>query len=1613
MSASGSDLFIGLRANALQALPALLIALLFLAPGAAATGPQDTQMSVEVMPDVCSLTSHLSGLRAGTTFIDLGAMPTGAVLLVQTAAEDAPACEVESVVPCDDLESPDYYLVTEDGLRCGVHTSQGALPECTSAQAEPKLPCLDGVEVPPLPPLDPSNICDYITASSAAGPCGIDITVDPCDFLRYTPGTCGNPPPDLCTAFSNTPGVCGNPPPPPPDLCKALSNTPGVCGNPPPELCDYITAESATGPCGIDISTNPCDYYSGTPGTCGNPLPDACDYITGAAVTGPCGTYVSTNPCDHYTAPGLCGPLPDYCDYITGVAVTGPCGIYVSTDPCDYYTAPGLCGPLPDYCQYLETLPTSLSGAQSIALPCGIEVSTDPCDHYADAPGTCGKPLPEPCDVLSPEFLSVNQAAGNRITEVEGPCGVIVTIPAFCDIASGVPGTCNNPLPNTDPCTEGVGIGDHCVVITPVCPDSSYSGPSAGPSAPCETGGLIAWVVGTALGAGTTVLRVVENVYEDLDEDGMGDEWERRMAGTLDTIVDKALDADLDGLSNLDEFRWNTDPFDPDTDADGLQDGPEAEYWDRPDPDNPSTLQSARLAVQDPDSKRDEDGDGVPNILDPDSDNDHLLDGQEYHGTFGPPTLLEAPDSEGGGTGDGLTDYQEVRDTDDDPSTGADGGYGTHPLDTDSDDDGIQDGAEATYWGNRWNVMHDCDGTSNNLRDADSDGDRLPDGAEIDQHGSDPADVDTDGDGMDDQFEVVRGFLVTTRDGTLDADGDRLTNLFEYGFEMPGYEVCRWGGYFGGLDPLDPDMDDDGLTDREEVDGTLNNRYTSNAYYLGRAGSTDARGEDTDEDGLSDNDELRIHGTNPNNADTDNDGLGDHAELFGHGTSPTDPDSDGDGMNDGDEVRRGINPTDADTDGDGASDGSDSNPGQEDFPPAYPGSTAYLVFREDGYIDVFIDDLNEKEADIVSITLAGTLTAVKDGASLGYDLHFNIEAARGTDGLWGARFALPPGVDRITQEELRLMVVDGSGNTWSSTQTFHNTLYIPDWQTSSPTDKEVGNWDSLIEHAPEVASGTPSSGASLGGADPVASTDALGSIDVEHPRVDLRPGADGALWYDPADQSAFTIYRIDMGQTPVPLEVPGFEVLNIGVLDDAWEWVDPEEEPELYTSMGWGAKWKSPSKLWGGLSKNVKDFTNSALDFSETGVKEAGYQSASFIFGADHPYAHGRQTGDFIGGFLLWGDIRDCAIRPFFVDPQTDAQRIIEVAIVTLSCTSAIVDIAQASPGAPAAIAANGAMGLIKAALKKLLVTGMHDLGVHVVDLIKLCKNDLSKCLAIAQIAKFITKETADNPGALDVFEVLGKEAAVGLGDDLFKSIAKMRGGFDEAGLGEAGFREFLQKANRQLDTLSPEQVLTKLDELYKLKVNRFNVATKDAAQMLSDVTSTFKAVDDSHLPAARMRLWLEEAVRAPKAGDQLEAAMMTKNVRDGWRVLDLDYKYGPTDARFVNPSYTKSVEGELDQWIGWSDAYGTMTRVEVTKEYLNVDKVAKVEKRMAYVATQAEDGAGVAKRMVYMVEEPPQLDFYIGADGKKGVYHLHKEYNVDFWIYVRSADQWYSYRHT
>ena len=258
----------------------------------------------------------------------------------------------------------------------------------------------------------------------------------------------------------------------------------------------------------------------------------------------------------------------------------------------------------------------------------------------------------------------------------------------------------------------------------------------------------------------------------------------------------------------------------------------------------------------------DTDGDGIPNFRDPDSDGDGILDGHERAGD---------PDNDGipsflddDSDGDGILDAIERADD-------ADGDGTPNYLDLDSDGDGIDDAIE---------LLADPDGDGiPAFLDLDSDGDGLLD--------MDEATADSDGDGLgnwldsDSDNDTIRD----GDDGVADIDNDGLPNYLDVDSDGDGIPDAVEAGDSNPLTPpvdfdfdripdfVDPDSDNDTILDLHE----------------GIA--------DSDMDGIADRHDI----------DSDNDGILDDVEAGDRDPLTPPIDSDGDGL---------PNAIDVDSDGD-------------------------------------------------------------------------------------------------------------------------------------------------------------------------------------------------------------------------------------------------------------------------------------------------------------------------------------------------------------------------------------------------------------------------------------------------------------------------------------------------------------------------------------------------------------------------------------------------------------------------------------------------------------------------------------------------------------------------
>ncbi|MDQ8003742.1 MAG: Ig-like domain-containing protein [Pedobacter sp.] len=353
----------------------------------------------------------------------------------------------------------------------------------------------------------------------------------------------------------------------------------------------------------------------------------------------------------------------------------------------------------------------------------------------------------------------------------------------------------------------------------------------------------------------------------------------------------------------------------------------------------------------------DKDGDGIPDYLDVDSDNDGIVDAIESNGNpandpdkdgrygIGPfkdangNGLHDDLDPAMGGTPlviqdkdrDGLPNYLDL-DSDGDgiPDTFEaafyivdgenDGIIGTGPI-VDADGDGLSDLNDPDFVviSPLFNQDRDFDGLSNYL-DIDSDNDGIIDNLEglATNRYVPPTGRDTDGDGIDDAYDVNNGGVAS---GYANADGGSAPDYVDTDSENDGIrdwlenavvsplEVDLVNNQTGapgpdGLMDVLPDSDGDGLADIFDND----NGNTHPSGYATNGGQTPASmpgngnpgnerdwrsSLDTDGDGVPDAFDL----------DNDNDGILDSVEGYG--------DDDGDGI---------PNYLDLDSDGDGIPD---------------------------------------------------------------------------------------------------------------------------------------------------------------------------------------------------------------------------------------------------------------------------------------------------------------------------------------------------------------------------------------------------------------------------------------------------------------------------------------------------------------------------------------------------------------------------------------------------------------------------------------------------------------------------------------------------------------------
>ena len=188
--------------------------------------------------------------------------------------------------------------------------------------------------------------------------------------------------------------------------------------------------------------------------------------------------------------------------------------------------------------------------------------------------------------------------------------------------------------------------------------------------------------------------------------------------------------------------------------------------FDDPDGDGLSTEQETTVYLTDPNN--------------PDTDNDGLNDGAEVQNGLDPNDAGGDNGPDGDLDKDGLSNKAEITI------------HFTRPDSEDSDEDGLTDQQEVTTY-------------LTNPNEEDSDGDGLTDEAEVNDHKSDPNKVDTDGDGVNDGIEVSIGRDPTVSDVVIPRDG--IVANFDDAGEKYTEDARRNATPAGTLMPADPASD--------------------------------------------------------------------------------------------------------------------------------------------------------------------------------------------------------------------------------------------------------------------------------------------------------------------------------------------------------------------------------------------------------------------------------------------------------------------------------------------------------------------------------------------------------------------------------------------------------------------------------------------------------------------------------------------------------------------------------------------------------------------------------------------------------------------------------------
>lgn len=374
---------------------------------------------------------------------------------------------------------------------------------------------------------------------------------------------------------------------------------------------------------------------------------------------------------------------------------------------------------------------------------------------------------------------------------------------------------------------------------------------------------------------------------DDVDNDGLPNEWEYDHGLNPHDSSDKATDPDLDGLTNEEEFAAQSHPQLKDSDGDGIEDMDEVRVY--------QTLPY----------NSDSDDDGIDDL---------------YELTVSGLDPNDPLDAEADIDTDGMSNLEEYD-------------FGTNPLDAESNTFRHQYFVESfeTTLNNEW-VQNNSNGDIL-WRTSDfwsSDGQRalcveLAPGAasqirimRLYEQGSLTVQYHIQSNERSERlnFSILNNDNPIFTDLSSSSTYHRSLTLAS-GVNNIEFRADAKSSSVGGTVCIDeifylsdnPDIDNDGLPNDWEL-----------KYGFDLMDPSDA-GADTDTDGVTNLDEYTNNG-NPFISDTDYDGLDDYTELYTTGTSINRPDTDNDGIWDGYEVAHGFDPLvrpayAEDTDGDG------------------------------------------------------------------------------------------------------------------------------------------------------------------------------------------------------------------------------------------------------------------------------------------------------------------------------------------------------------------------------------------------------------------------------------------------------------------------------------------------------------------------------------------------------------------------------------------------------------------------------------------------------------------------------------------------------------------------